>query len=131
MYNTRGSGLVEIVIATALIGIAFVALISLFTMSADVTGYTGRKTDMTMVAQDIMEYTLNEQAYGELLPLADGIERDVTGFIDSEYSEKYQAARIISVDDAGRLMEITVKVKSSQEDYSKGVILVTQRADIE
>lgn len=134
LNNRKGMTLVEIVAATAIMGIAFVAIISLFTLSSDTTSFNREKTDMMMVAQDLMETTCNTArtaaGLNSLSLEGNGLERDMSGQMNQSYKEKYDAVRVITVvpSDTGlNLLKVIIRVKEKTESgYNTGVSLVTQ-----
>lgn len=134
LKNRKGMTLVEIVAATAIMAIAFVALISLFTASSSTTSYNREKTDMMMAAQGLMEDTCNSAltiaGFNSLSLEGDGLEHDMSEHMAQSYQDRYDAVRVITIvssDTGSNLMKVTIRVKEKTErDYSSGVSLVTQ-----
>lgn len=127
--NKRGMTLVEVVAATAIMGIAFVSLLSLFTMASNTTADTREKTDMIMIAQGLLEDSCRNEGYAALSQSADGQERDISYKIDQAvYGSSYTAERVLELlpADGGSMVKIVVKVKERESPgYDTGVTLVT------
>lgn len=132
--SQKGVSLLELVAAVAIMGVAFIAVISLFTTSARTSGMSMERTDMMMIAQDILEYSCNSLGFDGLIGEADSQPRNVTGLIDVEtYEHRYQAQRVTELVPGAenRLLRITVRVKeAAATEDGEEVFLVTQLAKV-
>ncbi len=122
--NKKGLTLVEIIAATTIMAITFVAFMSLFTQSSRISGGNSKKTDMVSIAQTLMEQSCKEDGYASLK--TDGL----TDRIDAIYKSKYNADRVVDYVPSGLvdtgLKKITVRVwEADSSDPDSGVILVT------
>lgn len=131
--NNKGMTLVEIVAAAAIMGIAFVALISLFTMSFSTAGASREKTDMIMIAQNLMEYSCKTEGFSVLGAQADGGQRDISEKMKDIYRDRYDAVRIAEYvpDTNGHLIKVVIRVRGkAMTDFNSGVSLVTLVSDV-
>ncbi len=124
----KGASLLEIIAASAIIGTVFVSFLTLFSMSNRTMADTFKKTDMMMIAQDLMEQYCSQTDFGLMLP---GTE-DITLQLDELYEDLYNAQREVQlIGGASGLKKIIIRVKTvTMNNYSEGTELVTQVADI-
>ena len=113
--NQKGMTLVEVIAAAAIMGIAFAALISLFTMSTGTVGQTGQKTQMMLMAQDLMEHSTKIEGFHMLADTGGGtLPPEWTDRMNEAYGSRYSASR--TVDRLSQhLIKITVKVYDLQQ----------------
>lgn len=131
--NTKGFSLVEVVVSIAIIGIVFTALFSLFSMSSKTTHVSGEKTDLAVIAQNVMEHSLYQEGFAALKNSADGTARDISSLIPADYHGQYSAVRIISYVESSdnKLIKIVIRTRdNSNPESGSQVSLVTLLADV-
>ncbi len=127
MNNEKGMTLVEIIAATTIIGLVFVSLMSLFNESFETSRDTREISQMTMVAQELMEKSIVVNSSDDF----DNIiyDSDISDEINSVYGAKYKAKRLVT-DKSAKLKKVVIKVWENGANEDSGVTLVTQVSDV-
>lgn len=131
--NNCGFSLVEVIASIAIIGMVFLAFLSLFSLSSNTAFVSGEKTDLTIVAQGLMEHCLYQEGFAALKNAADGAEHDISYLVPEIYNGRYSAVRVVSlVEGSGsKLLRIIIRTRDKNNPHADAqVSLITLLADV-